>query len=98
VDTLQFIGDEEGRSRWAYHKYTTGTTAYKFEYDFFEKDHLGNTRILLPQERDTTNYLASMEYQYRATEVQLFGNIGSVGVSKISTEKICFCLSGKTGG
>jgi YD repeat-containing protein len=42
-DTLQFIANEEGRTRWAYHKYTTGATAYKFEYDFYEKDHLGNT-------------------------------------------------------
>jgi len=75
ADTLQFIAHEEGRIRWAYHKYTTGTTAYKFEYDFFEKDHLGNTRMVLTQERDTTNYLATMEPQYRATEVQLFGNI-----------------------
>jgi len=77
VDTLQFVGHEEGRTRWAYHKFTTGTTAYKFEYDFFERDNLGNTRTILTQERDTTNYLASMEYQYRTTELQLFGNIAN---------------------
>jgi RHS repeat-associated protein len=71
----EVIGHEEGRTRWAYHKYTTGTTAYKFEYDFFERDHLGNTRTVLTQERNTTNYLATMEYQYRVTELQLFGNI-----------------------
>ena len=75
TDTLQFMGHEEGRARWAFHKYTTGTTAYGWEYDFYEKDHLGNTRMVLTQERDTANYLASMEYQFRATEVQLFGNI-----------------------
>jgi RHS repeat-associated protein len=75
TDTLQFIGHEEGRTRWAYHKYTNGTTAYKFEYDFFERDHLGNTRTVLTQERDTSNYMATMEYQYRGTELQLFNNI-----------------------
>ncbi|MDR3714030.1 MAG: DUF6443 domain-containing protein [Puia sp.] len=75
TDTLQYIAHEEGRARWAFHKYTTGTTAYKFEYDFFEKDHLGNTRMLLTQERDTTNYLASLEAAYRTTEAQIFANI-----------------------
>jgi len=34
-DTLQFISHEEGRVRWALHKYTTGTTGYGFEYDYF---------------------------------------------------------------
>jgi RHS repeat-associated protein len=77
TDTLQLISHEEGRARWAYHKYTTGTTAYKFEYDFYEQDHLGNVRTVLTQERDTTNYLATMEPQFRTTEVQLFGNITS---------------------
>jgi RHS repeat-associated protein len=81
TDTLQFVAHEEGRARWAYHKYTNGATAYKFEYDFFERDHLGNTRTVLTQERDTTNYLATMEYAYRATELQLFGNIANTSVA-----------------
>ena len=81
TDTLQFIGHEEGRARWAYHTYINGTKAYKLEYDFFEKDHLGNTRMVLTQERDTTNYLASMEYQYRGTELKLFGNIASTSAA-----------------
>ncbi len=81
IDTLQFIAYEEGRVRWAFQKFTTGTTGYSFQYDFFEKDHLGNTRMLLTQERDTTNYLASMEAAYRSTESQLFGNIASTSVA-----------------
>ncbi len=81
IDTLQFIAHEEGRVRWAFQKFTTGTTGYSFQYDFFEKDHLGNTRMVLTQERDTTSYLASMEAAYRSTESQLFGNIASTSVA-----------------
>jgi RHS repeat-associated protein len=77
TDTLQFVSHAEGRARWAFHKYTTGATAYKFEYDFFEKDHLGNTRTVLTQQKDTANYLASMEAAYRTTESQLFANIAA---------------------
>ncbi len=80
-DTLQFMAHEEGRTRWAFQKFTTGATGYSFQYDFFEKDHLGNTRMVLTQERDTTNYLASMEAAYRSTESQLFGNIASTSVA-----------------
>ena len=77
TDTLQFIAHEEGRVRWAFQKFTTGATGYSYQYDFFEKDHLGNTREVLTQESDTTNYLASMEGAYRTTESQLFANIAS---------------------
>ncbi len=75
MDTLQFMGHEEGRARWAFHKYLSGTTAYGWEYDFSEKDHLGNTRVLLSQEKDTAKYLATMESAYRSTENALFYNI-----------------------
>jgi hypothetical protein len=34
TDTLQFISNEEGRIRWANHKYTNGTTGYAYAYDF----------------------------------------------------------------
>jgi len=81
VDTLQFVGHEEGRARWALHTYTTGTTAYGWEYDFAEKDHLGNTRILLTQEKDTAKYLATMEPAYRATEDSLFYDIDNTVVA-----------------
>ena len=82
IDTLQFIGQEEGRIRWAYHKYTTGTSAYGFEYDFFEKDHLGNTRMVLTQQKDTAKYLASGEAVYRATESQLFNNLTTTTIAR----------------
>jgi RHS repeat-associated protein len=75
VDTLQFMGHEEGRVRWAYHKYLNGSTAYGWEYDFYEKDHLGNTRMLLSQEKDTAQYWATMEAVNRNTENALFYNI-----------------------
>jgi RHS repeat-associated protein len=75
TDTLKFLDHEEGRTRWAYHKYLNGSAAYGWEYDFFEKDHLGNTRVILSQEKDTAQYLASMETAYRNTENSLFYNI-----------------------
>jgi len=77
TDTLQFMGHEEGRARWAFHRYQNGQTGYGWEYDFYEKDHLGNTRVLLTQERDTAHYIATMEAAYRNTEMALFYNIDS---------------------
>jgi RHS repeat-associated protein len=69
------LAHEDGKARWAFHKYLNGTSSYGWEFDFFEKDQLGNVRMLLSQERDTTQYLATMESSYRATENQLFYNI-----------------------
>ncbi|HWB94167.1 MAG TPA: RHS repeat-associated core domain-containing protein, partial [Puia sp.] len=76
-DTLQFVDHEEGRARWAFHRYLAGDSAYGWEYDFYEKDHLGNTRVLLSQEKDTAQYVATMESAYRNTENALFYNIDS---------------------
>ncbi len=84
ADTLQFIGHEEGRARWAYHKYLNGTSSYGFEYDFFEKDHLGNTRVVLTQQKDTALYLASGEAVYRTTENQLFANLTTTALARTS--------------
>ena len=83
-DTLQFMGEEEGRARWAFHKYTNGTTAYGWEHDFFEKDHLGNTRVLLTQQKDTVSYMATMEGAYRVNENALFYNIPATVYARAS--------------
>jgi Domain of unknown function (DUF6443) len=74
-DTLQFAGHEEGRTRWVLHHYVNGSSGYGFEYDFFVKDHLGDTRMVLTQEKDTAQYIATMEAAYRNTENALFNNI-----------------------
>lgn len=84
VDTLQFMSHEEGRARWAYHKHLLGDTLYAWEYDFVEKDHLGNTRVLLTQEKDTATYMATMEGAYRKTEDALFYGIDSTVAARPS--------------
>ena len=81
-DTLQFVQHAEGRVRLAQHYFTNGTTGYGWEYDFMERDHLGNTRILLTQEKDTAHYIATMEALYRSTEMALFYNIDSTSAPK----------------
>lgn len=48
-DTLQFIGTEEGRARF---KRANNT----LHYDYFLKDHLGNVRMVLTSEKDTSTY------------------------------------------
>jgi RHS repeat-associated protein len=84
LDTLQFISHEEGRARWAFRKYFAGGSGYDWEYDFYEKDHLGNTRVLLTQEVDTTHYVATMEAANRSTEDALFYGIESSCVARSS--------------
>jgi RHS repeat-associated protein len=82
VDTLQFLTTEEGRARWAFHKHLAGDTLYAWEYDFYEKDHLGNTRVLLSQETDTAQYAATMEAAYRSTEDALFYNLPATSYAR----------------
>ena len=83
-DTLEFITTEEGRARWAFHKHVAGDTITYPEYDFVERDHLGNERVIITQERDTTQYVATMEAANRATENALFYNIGTTCVARTS--------------
>src|SRR5258705_12761562 len=61
---------EEGRVRFQ----PTGSPA--FVYDYFIKDHLGNTRMVLTDEQKTDPYpAASMEPANAATETALYSKI-----------------------
>ncbi len=53
-DTLQFIAHEEGRIRPVTHKQSD--TMY---YDYFEKDHLGNVRVVLTDQKKQDIYPAA---------------------------------------
>ncbi|WP_246130020.1 polymorphic toxin type 8 domain-containing protein, partial [Chitinophaga cymbidii] len=70
-DTLQFASHEEGRIRTVF---KTGQPIQYF-YDYFEKDHLGNIRLVLTEQPDSSFYLASMETESAAKENALFSNI-----------------------
>ena len=82
VDTLQFLQHGEGKWRWALHYYQNGTSKYGWENDLFERDHLGNTRVILTTQKDTASYAATMEAAYRAKENALFYNIPQTSYSR----------------
>ncbi|RFM26759.1 DUF6443 domain-containing protein [Deminuibacter soli] len=68
---LQFFSQEEGRVR-VLRDGSGVQTGYA--YDYFLKDHLGNTRTVLTDEFNSQRYLATVEPQYRTTEQQLFND------------------------
>lgn len=59
-DELKFFAHEEGRVR--YEKATTSTCAAqpnRFIYDYFIKDHLGNVRMVLTEQKEDVCYIAA---------------------------------------
>lgn len=53
-DTLQFFTTPEGRAR--YDTTQTAAEATAFNFDYFLKDHLGNVRMVLTEQKDTAKY------------------------------------------
>lgn len=81
-DTLQFVSHEEGRLRYSKLYYQNGSSEYKYVNDYFLKDHLGNVRAVLSEQKDTAVYMATMEAAYRAKETALFSNISETAYPK----------------
>jgi RHS repeat-associated protein len=71
-DTLQFFPTEEGRVRYVP---AHGSTAAAYTYDYFIKDHLGNTRVVLTEQMDFSQYMATMEQPNAQIEDALFYNL-----------------------
>ncbi|HWB93111.1 MAG TPA: DUF6443 domain-containing protein [Puia sp.] len=81
ADTLQFLGQPEGRIRL---KTDTagGQTVSSWKYDYFLKDHLGNTRMVLTDEQETNQYpAATMEVGDSATENLYYTNLEDTRVA-----------------
>ncbi|NLR67495.1 RHS repeat-associated core domain-containing protein [Chitinophaga varians] len=77
-DSLRFAGHEEGRIRTVYQ----AGQAPDFVYDYFVKDHLGNTRLVLREQTNLSMYAATMETPNAAKENQLFSNIDNTRSNK----------------
>lgn len=77
-DSLQLISHEEGRIR----------TVFKpgvpvgYVFDYFEKDHLGNVRMVLTEQTDFSMYAATMETEAAPLETALFSNVNETRTEK----------------
>ncbi|MCO6497603.1 MAG: hypothetical protein J5I50_08065, partial [Chitinophagaceae bacterium] len=77
-DTLQLIAHEEGRIRPVK---DANNNITGFVYDYFLKDHLGNIRMVLTEQKDTSFYPpASMETAQSAIENALYANVNNTRV------------------
>ncbi|RYD94468.1 MAG: hypothetical protein EOP54_17460, partial [Sphingobacteriales bacterium] len=77
-NVLQYVLNEEGRSRPEAVTAGSQAGATKFVYDYFIKDHLGNVRTTLAAEPSTHEYYAMHEIATANSEQLLFENIAAV--------------------
>ncbi|SKA47075.1 hypothetical protein SAMN04488128_10892 [Chitinophaga eiseniae] len=56
--------------------------SYTSVYDYFEKDHLGNVRIVLTEQTDLSMYTATMESARAPQETALFSNVTETRAAK----------------
>ncbi len=77
TDKLQFAGHEEGRIRF---KEAVGANPASYHYDYMVKDHLGNVRMVLTEERQVDKYpVASLEDAKLSIEQQYYTiNAGNI--------------------
>ncbi len=77
---LQYILNEEGRTRPVANDSTAGYT--RFVYDYFIKDHLGNVRSTVTAEPINSGYFASHEVATASVEQLVFDHIPNVRDAK----------------
>jgi RHS repeat-associated protein len=70
-DSLELIHHEEGRIRPIY----KADQSIKYTYDYFEKDYLGNVRVILTEQENASTYTATMEVDAATPENALFSNV-----------------------
>jgi len=79
TDKLQFIGMEEGRVR----PQLDGVNITGYVYDYMIKDHLGNVRMLLTDEKKTDMYpAATMEVASIIAEENYYNNLSNTQSDK----------------
>jgi RHS repeat-associated protein len=83
-DRLQFFSYEEGRVRYEFaNPNTCPPTSDRFVWDYFIKDHLGNVRMVLTEQREPICYpAASVEDARQRVETQLYDIVNSRRIDK----------------
>ncbi|HEX2847229.1 MAG TPA: RHS repeat-associated core domain-containing protein, partial [Chitinophagaceae bacterium] len=84
IETLQFFSHEEGRVR-PVNTSTNPDSLTGLEFDYMLKDHLGNVRMVLTEQRKTNGYpTASMETAGAAIENTFYSNLDATRVNRPS--------------